>query len=78
MADPKEERVDVYAGLLRGIRLPASDLEPAFSVEREKIALGIDELIFHLAATAGRQASRKEVKSEIDQAIVSALEGLRG
>lgn len=77
MGDPKEDRVSIYAGLLRQIRLPVPGLESAFSVEKEKIALGIDELIFHLAAVAGRQASRSEVGSEIDQAIVSALEGLR-
>jgi len=75
MGDPKEDLVSIYAGLLRQIRLPA--LEPEFSVEQEKVGLGIDEVIFHLAATAGRQVSKREVQSEIDQAIVRALEGLR-
>jgi hypothetical protein len=76
MRDPNEDLVGIYAGLLRQIRLPATELEPVFSVEKEKVSLGIDELIFHLAAVAGQQTSKKEVESEIDQAIVSALEGL--
>lgn len=77
MGGPKEDRVSIYAGLLRQIRLPATDLEPAFSVEKEKVSLGIDEIMFHLAASAGRQVSRTEIQSEVDQAIVRALEGLR-
>lgn len=77
MGHPKKDLVGIYAGLLRQIRLPATDLEPAFSVEKEKVSLGIDELIFHLAAVAGREASKSEVEAEIDRAIVSALEGFR-
>jgi hypothetical protein len=69
--------VSVYAGLLRNIRLPVLGLEPAFSVEKEKAKLGIDDLIFHLAATLGRQVSKQEITSEVDDAIVRALEGLR-
>jgi microcompartment protein CcmK/EutM len=77
MANPKNRnKVDLYAMMLRDIRLPALGLETEFSVEDEKVGLGIDEMIFHLAASAGRQVSRKEVGAEIDQAIVQALEGL--
>jgi hypothetical protein len=77
MARQKEDRVSIYAGVLRDIRLPPIGLEPAFSVQKEKVGLGIDELIFHLAATAGNQISKSEIESEIDQAIVHALEELR-
>jgi hypothetical protein len=73
----QKDPVALYAGLLRSIRLPALAVEVPFSVEQEKRSLGIDELIFHLAATAGSEISKQEVESEIDQAIVEVLEGLR-
>lgn len=77
MSGRKPDLASIYAELLRKIRLPALGLEPSFSVEQEKAKLGIDELIFHLAATAGRQVSMQEVSSEVDRAIVRSLEGLR-
>jgi hypothetical protein len=76
VAGRKQDRVDLYAGMLRQLRLPALAFEPQPTVEEQKAALGIDELIFHLAATAGRDVSKKEIESEIDYAIVQVLEEL--
>jgi hypothetical protein len=77
MGGRKPDLISIYAEMLRNVRLPGLGVFPEFSVESEKVKLGIDELIFHLAATAGRPVSKREIRSEIDHAIVQALEGLR-
>jgi hypothetical protein len=53
MARPKLDRVNLYVGMLREVNLPSMGLWPTPTIEEEKVALEIDEIIFHLAATVG-------------------------
>jgi len=77
MGRQKPAVVKLYAGLLREVQVPPPGFWPEPTTEEKKAALGIDEIILHLASTVGRTVSKTEVSSKIDQAIVKALEGLR-
>jgi len=74
MAVPDDDRVNLFAGLLREVRIPGLPFEPPPTIEERKAALGIDDLIFHLAASSGREITKKKIESEIDKAITQLLE----